>query len=135
MAIYMLCTWCVYICGSNVSGGEQVSLSTKADFACGCSPLASLLACLGIPPGPNFSFSPNTHELHPYQQLNDKGVKAMGSQFIHISLMTPKVDLEKMTLNVQRWASLQGSPNKHSAWHLLYLDNRDPAVVSVGLSL
>lgn len=75
----MLCTWWVYICGSNVSGREQASLSTKADFA-----LWLLFACTPSLHGPptwlQLSFSPNTHELHWYQQLLYKRVKAMGSQ-------------------------------------------------------
>lgn len=87
----MLCTWWVYICGSNTSGGEQVSLSTKADFSCGSSPLPILLACMGLPTGSNLSFSPNIRELHQYQQLNHERVKAMDSQYIPVSFMTTRL--------------------------------------------
>lgn len=92
MGMYMLCPWWVYTCGSN---GEQVSLSTKVDLACASSPLPALSACLGLPPGSSLSFSPHTQELHPYQQLDHKGVKATGGQFIHISLMTTRLIWEK----------------------------------------
>lgn len=39
----------------------------------------------------NLPYSPNTWELHWYQQLNYKGVKAMGSQSIPVSFMTAMV--------------------------------------------
>lgn len=138
MCTYVLCIWWLCICGSNVSGGEHVGLNTKVGFACGSSPLPVLLACLGLslPPGSSLSFSPNTQELRRRdQQLSHKGVKASGSQFIHSSLTTTRLIWKKMTLNVQRRANLQGSPNKHSAWHLRHQDNRDPVVASVYLSL
>lgn len=132
MGMYMLCPWWVYICGSN---GEQVSLSTKVDLACASSPLPALSACLGLPPGSSLSFSPHTQELHPYQQLDHKGVKATGGQFIHISLMTTRlIWKKKMTLNVQRWASLQGSPNKHPAWHLFSRQQRSSCCLCVSVN-
>lgn len=87
----MLCTWWVYICGSNASGGEQASLSTKADFACGSSSLPILLACMGLSTGSNLSLSPNTRELHQYQQLNHERVKAMDSQSIPVSFMITRL--------------------------------------------
>lgn len=87
----MLCTWWVYNCGSNAGGGEQASLSTKADFTCGSSPLPMLLGCMGLPTGSNLSFRPYTRELHQYQQLNHKRVKAMDSQSIPVSFMTTRL--------------------------------------------
>lgn len=132
MCTYMLCIWWVCICGSNVSGGEHVGLNTKAGFACGSSPLPVLLACLVLSllaPACLSALTP----MNCTDKTNSSATKESRPQAASSFTVASrhKVDLEKMTLNVQRRANLQGSPNKHSAWHLRHQDNRDPVVVSL----
>lgn len=132
MCTYMLCIWWVCICGSNVSGGEHVGLNTKAGFACGSSPLPVLLACLVLSllaPACLSALTPTNCTDKTNSSATKESRPQAASSFTVAS--RHKVDLEKMTLNVQRRANLQGSPNKHSAWHLRHQDNRDPVVVSL----
>lgn len=132
MCTYMLCIWWVCICGSNVSGGEHVGLNTKADFACGSSPLPVLLACLVLSllaPACLSVLTPTNCADKTNSSATKESRPQAASSFTVAS--RHKVDLEKMTLNVQRRANLQGSPNKHSTWHLRHQDNRDPVVVSL----
>lgn len=111
----MLCTWWVYICGSNVSGGEQASLSTKADFAC-CSPRPA--------PRAPFACTPDLHGPPTCPTVLTPG-NCTGTNSSTTKESRPWA---ANPFPLASWPQWSGPTNKHSAWHLLYLDNTDPVV-------